>query len=48
MRVEELLAQEQLGTLSPNEEGELEEFLHLEHVLTPGKAQARRHLGFAE
>jgi hypothetical protein len=43
-RVRELISKKHDGTLSPDEESELEEFLHLEHILILAKAQARRHL----
>jgi hypothetical protein len=43
-RVKELVFRKQEGALTPDEESELEDFLHLEHILTLAKAQARRHL----
>lgn len=43
-RVQELTSRKQDGCLTPEEESELEEFLHLEHILILAKAQARRHL----
>jgi hypothetical protein len=47
-RVKNLISRKQDSTLSPDEESELEEFLHLEHILILAKAQARRHLPLAE
>lgn len=43
-RVQELIAKKQNGSITPDEESELEEFLHLEHILILAKAQARSHL----
>ena len=43
-RVNELVSKKQDGTLTADEESELEEFLHWEHILILAKAQARRHL----
>jgi len=43
-RVKELIGRKEHGSLTPDEESELEEFLHLEHILILAKAQARRHL----
>lgn len=43
-RVKELMARKQDGTLTRDEENELEEFLQLEHILILAKAQARRYL----
>jgi hypothetical protein len=47
-RVSELIEGRQNGVLSAEEESELEDFLQLEHLLILAKAQARRHLSFAE
>lgn len=43
-RVRELISRKQDGSVTSDEESELEEFLHLEHILILAKAQARRHL----
>jgi hypothetical protein len=43
-RVQDLILKKQDGLLTPDEESELDEFLHLEHILILAKAQARRHL----
>ena len=47
-RVSELIEGRHKGVLSAEEESELEDFLQLEHILILAKAQARRHLSFAE
>ena len=47
-RVRELIARKQDGTTSPDEESELDEFLHIEHILILAKAQARRYLSLAQ
>ena len=46
-RVSELIESKQEGSLSPEEETELEDFLHLEHILIMAKAEARRNLSVA-
>jgi hypothetical protein len=43
-RVKDLIARKQDGALAPEEESELEEFLHLEHILILAKAKARQHI----
>ena len=43
-RVQNLVSRKRDGFLTPDEEGELEEFLQLEHILILAKAKARRHL----
>ena len=47
-RVSDLIEGRRNGVLSTEEESELEDFLQLEHILILAKAQARRHLSFAE
>ena len=47
-RVASLIARKQEGSLSPDEQSELEDFLHLEHILIMVKAQARRNLQIAD
>jgi len=42
-RLSDLLARNQDGVLSPEEESELDDFTQLEHLLILAKAQARRH-----
>jgi hypothetical protein len=46
-RVSGLISKKQDGTLSLEEESELEDFLHLEHILVLARAQARRHIQVA-
>jgi len=46
-RVQDLVSRKQEGSLTPDEDSELDEFLQLEHLLILTKAQARRHLSFA-
>jgi hypothetical protein len=47
-RVNALISKKQDGTLSAEEESELDDFLHLEHILILAKAQARRHIDVAQ
>ena len=47
-RVSNLIEGRHNGVLSAEEESELDDFLQLEHILILAKAQARRHLSFAE
>jgi hypothetical protein len=42
-RVAELIVKEKSGGLSPDEAGELEHFMQLEHVMRLAKAKARGH-----
>jgi hypothetical protein len=46
-RVSDLIERKREGKLTPEEETELDDFLHLEHILIMAKAQARRHLSLA-
>lgn len=43
-RVEDLLAREKDGELSPGEKSELNHYLHLEHLMRLAKARARDFL----
>ncbi len=43
-RVKRLIELRQEGALSAEEETELEDYLHLEHIMIMAKARARRHL----
>lgn len=42
-RVEELVAKSKNGTMSAEEESELDDYLQLEHILILAKARARKH-----
>jgi hypothetical protein len=42
-RVEELVGKSKEGTLSHEEQSELEDYLQLEHILILAKARARKH-----
>ncbi len=42
-RVEELVAKSKSGTISTEEEAELDDYLQLEHLLILAKARARKH-----
>jgi hypothetical protein len=44
-RISDLLVRNQEGTLSSEEQSELDDFVQLEHLLIMAKAQARRHIG---
>jgi len=46
-RVEELTAKNRDGVISPDEKAELEDYLHLEHLLILAKARARQKLQLA-
>lgn len=43
-RVAELVQQEKVGTLSPDEKSELEDYLRLEHIMRLAKARAVQYL----
>lgn len=43
-KVEELIAREKEGSLSPGEKQELDHFMELEHILRMAKAKARQIL----
>ena len=43
-RVAELVARSKDGTLSPEEQSELEDYLQLEHIMIMAKARARQHI----
>ena len=43
-RVRELLRRNKQGTLTPQEEGEMDDIAELDHLVTQVKAQARLHL----
>ncbi len=43
-RVENLVDRRKDGTISPEEQTELEDYLQLEHLMILAKARARRHL----
>jgi len=43
-RVEELIAREKEGLLSPEEKSELDHFMELEHIMRMAKARARQIL----
>jgi hypothetical protein len=42
-RVEQLVAKSKDGTISTEEQSELEDYLQLEHILILAKARARQH-----
>ena len=44
-RVRDLIDRRQAGTLSADEESELEEYLQLEHLMVMAKARARQRFG---
>ena len=43
-RVNELLERTQHGTISVEDQSELEDYLQLEHIMIMAKAQARQHM----
>jgi hypothetical protein len=43
-RVEDLVAKSKDGTISIEEQSELEDYLQLEHILILAKARARQHM----
>ncbi len=43
-RVEELISRHKAGSLSPDENSELEHYIQLEHLMRLAKARARHHL----
>jgi hypothetical protein len=43
-RVEELIRREKTSSLTPEEVSELDNYMHLEHLMRLAKAKARRHL----
>jgi hypothetical protein len=43
-RISDLLVRNQEGTLSSEEQSELDDFVQLEHLLIMAKAQAHRHV----
>ena len=47
-RIAELVEQSKDGSISPDEQSELEDYLQLEHILIMAKARARRHTQFAK
>ena len=42
-RVEDLVEKNKQGTISPDEQSELDDYLQLEHILILAKARAREH-----
>ena len=48
LRVADLIARRNLGTISAEEVQELDDFLELEHLLIMAKARARSHIGLEE
>jgi hypothetical protein len=47
-RVRELVAKSKDGTISTEEQSELEDYLQLEHILILAKARARQHTQLAQ
>jgi hypothetical protein len=47
-RVQELVAKSKDGTISTEEQSELEDYLQLEHILILAKARARQHTQLAQ
>ncbi len=44
-RVDDLIRREKTTGVSPEEAAELNDYLHLEHLMRLAKARARQHLG---
>lgn len=47
-RVTTLVERSKDGTISPEEQSELEDYLQLEHIMIMAKARARQHIQLAE
>ncbi len=48
LRVAELVAKSKEGSISTEEQSELEDYLQIEHILILAKARARQHTSFAQ
>jgi len=47
-RVADLIEQAKDGTISPEDQSELEDYLQLEHLMIMAKARARQHTQFGQ